>query len=77
MLRVFRASLPQTFRPSKGSFHEFHGIPAEVINTIGWPGLVDTYRVDFRMPAGTTAGMASIQITAAWIAGTAVGIAAQ
>jgi hypothetical protein len=54
-----------------------NGIPAEVINTIGWPGLVDTYRVDFRVPAGTTAGMASIQITAAWIGGPAVGIAAQ
>ncbi len=54
-----------------------NGSPAEVINSIGWPGLVDTYRVDFRVPAGATAGTASIQITAAWIAGTAVGIAVQ
>jgi uncharacterized protein (TIGR03437 family) len=54
-----------------------NGRPAEVINNIGWPGLVDTYRIDFRVPDGTTAGMASIQITAAWIAGTAVGIAVQ
>ena len=54
-----------------------NGVPAEVINTLGWPGLMDTYRVDFRVPAGTTTGMASIQITAAWIAGPAVGIAAQ
>jgi uncharacterized protein (TIGR03437 family) len=54
-----------------------NGRPAEVINNIGWPGLVDTYRIDFQVPDGTTAGMASIQITAAWIAGTAVGIAIQ
>ena len=38
-----------------------NGRPAEVINSIGWPGLVDTYRIDFRAPDGTTAGMASIQ----------------
>ena len=54
-----------------------NGRPAEVINNIGWPGSVDTYRIDFRAPDGTTAGMASIQITAAWIAGTAVGISVQ
>ena len=54
-----------------------NGRPAEVINNIGWPGLVDTYRIDFRVPDGTTAGMASIQITAAWIAGPGVRIAIQ
>ena len=54
-----------------------NGSPAEVINTIGWPGLVDTYRIDFRVPDGTTAGMASIQLTAAWIAGPDVRIAIQ
>ncbi len=50
-----------------------NGIAAEVINTIGWPGLVDTYRLDFRVPAGSASGMASIQITAAWITGPPVG----
>jgi hypothetical protein len=54
-----------------------NGRPAEVINNTGWPGLVDTYRIDFRVPDGTTAGMASIQITAAWIAGPGVRIAIQ
>jgi uncharacterized protein (TIGR03437 family) len=54
-----------------------NGRPAEVISNIGWPGLVNTYRIDFRVPDGTAVGMASIQITAAWIAGTAVGIAVQ
>ena len=54
-----------------------NGRPAEVINNTGWPGLVDTYRIDFRVPDGTTAGMAPIQITAAWIAGPALRIAIQ
>jgi uncharacterized protein (TIGR03437 family) len=54
-----------------------NGSPAEVINAIGWPGLVDTYRIDFRVPDRTTAGMASIQLTAAWVAGPDVRIAIQ
>ena len=54
-----------------------NGRSAEVINSNGWPGLVDTYRIDFRVPEGLTAGMASIQITAAWIAGPDVRIAIQ
>jgi hypothetical protein len=53
------------------------GQSAEVINKVGWPGLVDAYRVDFRIPDGTAAGMASIQLTAAWIPGRAVGIPIQ
>ena len=54
-----------------------NGKPAAVINAIGWPGQVDTYRVDFRVPDGATAGTASIQLTAAWIPGSAVGIPVQ
>ena len=54
-----------------------NGRPAEVINNVGWPGLVDTYRIDFRVPDGSTAGTAPIQITAAWIAGPDVRIAIQ
>jgi uncharacterized protein (TIGR03437 family) len=46
-----------------------NGKPAEVISSVGWPGLVDTYRIDFRVPDGTAAGMAPIQISAAWIGG--------
>ena len=53
------------------------GRPAEVVNTIGWPGLVDTYRVDFRVPPDTTAGTASLQLGAAWITGPEVKIAVQ
>ena len=46
-----------------------NGSAVDVVNKIGWPGLVDTYRVDIRVPEGTPAGMASIQVTAAWISG--------
>ena len=54
-----------------------NGRPAEVINSIGWPGLVDSYRIDFRAPQDAAKGVATIQVSAAWIAGTAVGIAVQ
>jgi uncharacterized protein (TIGR03437 family) len=54
-----------------------NGKDAELVNSIGWPGLVDTYRVDFRVPDGATAGTATIQLTAAWIAGAAVNIPTQ
>ena len=47
---------------------------ADVINAIGWPELADTYRIDFRVPDRTTAGVASIQITAAWVEGRSVSI---
>jgi uncharacterized protein (TIGR03437 family) len=54
-----------------------NGQDAEVINGVGWPGLVDTYRVDFRVPEGVVPGTASVQLSAAWIAGPAVRIAVQ
>jgi hypothetical protein len=50
---------------------------AEAVNSIGWPGLVDTYRVDFRLPAGATGGTAAIQLSAAWIGGSSVNIPVQ
>ena len=54
-----------------------NGQAAEVVNSIGWPSLVDTYRVDFRLPDGATAGQATIQLSAAWIVGPAVNISVQ
>jgi hypothetical protein len=45
-----------------------------VLNKIGWPGQTDGYRVDIRVPAGTSTGMASVQLTAAWIPGPTVAI---
>jgi len=54
-----------------------NGQSAEVVNAIGWPGQVDTFRVDFRMPNSAVTGMAAIQLTAAWITGAAMGIPVQ
>jgi len=54
-----------------------NGKPAEVLSAVGYPGAVDGYQVNFRVPPGTAKGPASIQVSAAWISGTAVGIAVQ
>ena len=54
-----------------------NGKPAEVINAIGWPGQVNTYRVDLRIPDAIASGTAAIQLTAAWISGSAVAIPIQ
>jgi len=50
------------------------GKEAEVINKVGWPGTSDLYRIDFRVPSGLAPGIATIQLTAAWIPGPAVEI---
>jgi hypothetical protein len=47
----------------------------DVINAIGWPGMVDRYRVDFRVTA--VAGQASVQLSSAWMTGPAVNIPVQ
>lgn len=51
-----------------------NGRPSPAINQIGVPGTNDTYRVDFRVPDATPAGRATIQLSAAWIKGSAVQI---
>ena len=45
------------------------GIASPVINKLGWPGETNVYRVDVRVPGGVAAGMAGVQMTAAWIPG--------
>jgi uncharacterized protein (TIGR03437 family) len=54
-----------------------NGNAAEVLTAVGLPGAVDGYQVNFRVPPGTAKGPASIQLSAAWISGTAVVIAVQ
>ena len=44
-------------------------LPAAVGNQIGWPGTSDTFRVDATLPGEITGGVASVSISAAWIAG--------
>jgi uncharacterized protein (TIGR03437 family) len=54
-----------------------NGNSAEVLGAVGFPGSVEGYQVNFRVPQDATKGVATIQVSAAWIAGTAVGIAVQ
>ena len=54
-----------------------NGKSAEMIAAVGLPGAVDGYQVNFRVPSDTGKGTATVQISAAWIAGPAVNIAIQ
>lgn len=54
-----------------------NGNPGDVLYAGGYPGAVDGYQVNFRIPDGTTPGKASIQLSSAWIAGPAVNITVQ
>jgi uncharacterized protein (TIGR03437 family) len=54
-----------------------NGKPAEVLAAVGFPGAVDGYQVNFRMPSDTAKGAATVQVTAAWIAGPSVSIPIQ
>jgi hypothetical protein len=50
---------------------------AEVLAAVGYPGSVDGYQVNFRIPAGMSPGMATLQVITAWIPSSAVSIAIQ
>jgi uncharacterized protein (TIGR03437 family) len=54
-----------------------NGKSAEVLGAVGYPGAVDGYQVNFRVPPGTGAGTATLQISSAWIPGAPVTIAVQ
>jgi hypothetical protein len=53
------------------------GKAAEVLAAVGYPGSVDGYQVNFRVPPDTAKGPASIQLSAAWISGAPVIIPVQ
>jgi uncharacterized protein (TIGR03437 family) len=53
------------------------GQPAEIVGAVGYPGAVDGYQVNFRVPADVTPGTRMIQMGVAWIPGAEVGIAVQ
>jgi uncharacterized protein (TIGR03437 family) len=46
-----------------------NGQPAEVLYAGGYPGAIDGYQVNFRLPATLSPGTAGLQLTAAWIPG--------
>jgi hypothetical protein len=54
-----------------------NGKAAELISANSSPGTKDRYEVKFRVPSGTDKGMATIQVTAAWIGSPPATIAAQ
>ena len=54
-----------------------NGEAAEVLSAVGYPGAVDGYQVNFRVPPDTPKGPVSIQVTAAWIPGAPVSITVQ
>jgi hypothetical protein len=54
-----------------------NGKAAEVLSAVGFPGAVDGYQVNFRVPSDTAKGPASVELSAAWIQGGAVSIPVQ
>ena len=52
-----------------------NGKSAEVLGAVGYPGAVDGYQVNFRVPPDTRTGTATLQISSAWIPGAPVSIA--
>ena len=54
-----------------------NGEPTEVLGAVGFPGAVDGYQVNFRVPPDTAKGVAIIQVSAAWVLSTAVNIPVQ
>jgi hypothetical protein len=54
-----------------------NGKAAEVLSAVGYPGAVDGYQVNFRVPSDTAKGPVSIQVSAAWVLGTPVSIPVQ
>ena len=55
----------------------FNGKPAEVLGAVGFPGAVDGYQVNFRVPPDAAKGVATIQVSSAWIVGMPGSIALQ
>ena len=54
-----------------------NGKSAEVLAAVGFPGAVDGYQVNFRVPADTAKGAATVQVSAAWTAGPSVNVLIQ
>ena len=92
VLSLFATGLGPT-RPSVGSGQPFPSSPpaavdslvevrvngksAIVLGSVGFPGSVDGYQVNFRLPADVVKGLATLQLSAAGVSGMAVKIAIQ
>lgn len=92
ILSLFASGLGPT-RPGVAPGQPFPGSPLQTVNSPvevtlnstaadvlyagGYPGAVDRYQVNFRVPDGAAPGLAAVQLTVAWIAGSEVKIAIQ
>ena len=54
-----------------------NGKPADVLAAVGYPGAVDGYQVNFRVPPDVAKGAATIQLSAAWMSSASVSVAVQ
>ena len=54
-----------------------NGEQAEVVAAVGFPGAVDGYQVNFRLPSDIAKGIATVQFSAGWISGAPVKIPVQ
>ena len=54
-----------------------NGESAQVLAAVGYPGASDGYQVNFQVPPDTANGMATIQVSSAWIPGNTVSIPIQ
>jgi uncharacterized protein (TIGR03437 family) len=54
-----------------------NGRPAEVLSAVGFPGAVNGYQVNFRLPPDAARDTGTIRVSAAWIASSPVSIAVQ
>lgn len=54
-----------------------NGASAQVLSAVGFPGTINGYQVNFRVPLDASKGNALVQVSAAWIAGAPVTIAVQ
>ena len=52
-----------------------NGKSAEILSAVGYPGSVEAYQVNFRVPTDTAKGTAIIQVVVAWIPGAPVSVA--
>jgi uncharacterized protein (TIGR03437 family) len=53
------------------------GRAAEVISAVGFPGAVDGYQVNFKVPDGLARGSVQVRVSSAWIWGVPVTISMQ
>jgi hypothetical protein len=53
------------------------GENSQVLSAVGYPGTTDGFQVNFRVPSDVAKGVATIQVSAAWIASATVNINVQ